>query len=55
MAGVAAIRHHPVRHAGQTLEQADGLGNSWACPGAKLKAMARPEPSAITQALVPSG
>jgi len=28
-------------------------GSSWAWPGARMKATARPSPSAITQALVP--
>ncbi len=39
---------------GNRLSRARAIGSSWAWPGARLKATARPPPpSAITQALVP--
>src|SRR3978361_161155 len=43
-------------HCGMMLRKASrrgARGSSWACPGAREKPIARPEPSAITQALVP--
>src|SRR3954469_24284077 len=55
----AAVRHHPLRHPRQALQASTpgkrsrsgtACGSSCAWPGARMKATARPSPSAITHA-----
>jgi hypothetical protein len=53
MAGVAAIPDPPRWHTRQLLQQRDGMGQFMRLAGAIRNAMAWPEASAITQALVP--
>ena len=49
----APVTNNPSGHIRQTIEQPRGKRQFMRLPGASAKAMARPRPSAITQAFVP--
>lgn len=53
VAGVAAASYDLPGHTRQSVEERNGVGQFAGLTGASRKAMARPSPSAITQALVP--